>query len=377
MAMIVRGFVEPIARELPMEYALELNRSSNCRWKEPWADARGEDTNNVSVTEVPNVAGAIETIESHLHPKPSFDLADHPCPPAARRCGGSRPHPRRRRARRAHRLTAGHGRPGRANRVRRDRGRAALQGDVVLRHTGLGAVLRERRDRRQRRRQPDRGLAAGLGRRRAARRRAHRPRGPRRHATARQRQLRRQRRPAAHQRVLRGPRRARRAVRPLLRRRRPAHRAPDVRRPQRARHLQQRRLPRRAAGQGRALGVDRRRADPQGRREHRDLRDQQEPGAHRGGARRLGAEPRDRDRRDRRRRPLLDHRPVRRRAAVLPDQPRHRPRRGQAPRRDGLLRRHHPPHRRPRRRGAPDRRGRARARRSPSVHAKHRVQEAE
>jgi Fe-S cluster assembly protein SufB len=26
MAMIVRGFVEPIARELPMEYALELNR---------------------------------------------------------------------------------------------------------------------------------------------------------------------------------------------------------------------------------------------------------------------------------------------------------------------------------------------------------------
>jgi Fe-S cluster assembly protein SufB len=26
MALIVRGFVEPIARELPMEYALELNR---------------------------------------------------------------------------------------------------------------------------------------------------------------------------------------------------------------------------------------------------------------------------------------------------------------------------------------------------------------
>jgi Fe-S cluster assembly protein SufB len=26
MAMIVRGFVEPNARELPMEYALELNR---------------------------------------------------------------------------------------------------------------------------------------------------------------------------------------------------------------------------------------------------------------------------------------------------------------------------------------------------------------
>ncbi len=26
MAIVVRGFVEPIAKELPMEYALELNR---------------------------------------------------------------------------------------------------------------------------------------------------------------------------------------------------------------------------------------------------------------------------------------------------------------------------------------------------------------
>ena len=26
MAMIVRGFIEPISKELPMEYALELNR---------------------------------------------------------------------------------------------------------------------------------------------------------------------------------------------------------------------------------------------------------------------------------------------------------------------------------------------------------------
>ena len=26
MSMIVRGFIEPIAKELPMEYALELNR---------------------------------------------------------------------------------------------------------------------------------------------------------------------------------------------------------------------------------------------------------------------------------------------------------------------------------------------------------------
>lgn len=34
----------------------------------------------MSVSEVPNVAGAIETVESHLHPKPSFELADHPMP---------------------------------------------------------------------------------------------------------------------------------------------------------------------------------------------------------------------------------------------------------------------------------------------------------
>ena len=26
MAMLVRGFIEPIAKELPLEYAIELNR---------------------------------------------------------------------------------------------------------------------------------------------------------------------------------------------------------------------------------------------------------------------------------------------------------------------------------------------------------------
>jgi Fe-S cluster assembly scaffold protein SufB len=26
MAMVVRGFIEPIAKELPLEYAIELNR---------------------------------------------------------------------------------------------------------------------------------------------------------------------------------------------------------------------------------------------------------------------------------------------------------------------------------------------------------------
>ena len=35
----------------------------------------------MTVTELPNVASAVETtVESHLHPKPSFDLADHPVP---------------------------------------------------------------------------------------------------------------------------------------------------------------------------------------------------------------------------------------------------------------------------------------------------------
>ncbi|MFV0406459.1 MAG: Fe-S cluster assembly protein SufD [Propioniciclava sp.] len=34
----------------------------------------------MTVIDVPNVAGAVETVESHLHPKPSFDLAHHPQP---------------------------------------------------------------------------------------------------------------------------------------------------------------------------------------------------------------------------------------------------------------------------------------------------------
>ncbi|NLE98830.1 MAG: Fe-S cluster assembly protein SufD [Propionibacterium sp.] len=33
-----------------------------------------------TVTDAPNVAGAIESVESHLHPTPSWDLADHPVP---------------------------------------------------------------------------------------------------------------------------------------------------------------------------------------------------------------------------------------------------------------------------------------------------------
>ncbi len=43
MAMVVRGFVEPIAKELPMEYALELNRLIDCRWKGRWASEHPRD----------------------------------------------------------------------------------------------------------------------------------------------------------------------------------------------------------------------------------------------------------------------------------------------------------------------------------------------
>ena len=61
MAMIVRGFIEPIAKELPMEYALELNRLIELQME-----------------------GAVGLmgleVSSHLHPVGSFDLSDHPVP---------------------------------------------------------------------------------------------------------------------------------------------------------------------------------------------------------------------------------------------------------------------------------------------------------
>ncbi len=34
----------------------------------------------MTLTEIPNVAAAVETVQSHLHPVPSYDLADHPVP---------------------------------------------------------------------------------------------------------------------------------------------------------------------------------------------------------------------------------------------------------------------------------------------------------
>ena len=39
-AMIVAGFIEPIVKELPMEYAVELNRLIELRWKGRSAEPR-------------------------------------------------------------------------------------------------------------------------------------------------------------------------------------------------------------------------------------------------------------------------------------------------------------------------------------------------
>lgn len=44
MAMVVRGFVEPIAKELPMEYALELNRLIELQMEARSDDGSGTDS---------------------------------------------------------------------------------------------------------------------------------------------------------------------------------------------------------------------------------------------------------------------------------------------------------------------------------------------
>ena len=36
--MIVSGFIEPLVKELPMEYAVEMNRLISCRWKARWVE---------------------------------------------------------------------------------------------------------------------------------------------------------------------------------------------------------------------------------------------------------------------------------------------------------------------------------------------------
>ena len=192
------------------------------------------------------------------------------------------------------------------------------------------------------------GPAAAGGHRRVGRRRGARQRGalldrPRRHAARGGRAAGRRPGPDHLDGDLPRPRRRRRAGRAGLRRRRSAPGAAAAGRPRGAALHVQRGLQERAAGRagcaGRAHGVDRRRADPGGRGEHRDLRAQPQPGAHRARPGRLGAQPGDRDRRDRRRRARQRHRPVRRRAAVLPVQPRHPRGRGPAAGRARLLRR--------------------------------------
>ena len=125
----------------------------------------------------------------------------------------------------------------------------------------------------------------------------------------------------------RGARRRRRARRAGLRRRRPAPRAAPARRPlgaelPLARDLQERAAGRRGRHRAHTVWIGdvliRKAAEGTDTFElNRNLR------AHRARPRRLGAEPGDRDRRDRRRRPRQRHRPVRRRAAVLPAEPRH------------------------------------------------------
>ena len=181
--------------------------------------------------------------------------------------------------------------------------------------------------------------ARRVGRRRGAGPARQVPGRPGRPGPARAGDPRRRPGPPVHQRGVRRPRRRRRALGPVLRRRRPALRAPAAGRPQRAGLPQLRRLPRRAAGRVGAHRLGRRRADPGGGDRHRDVRDQPEPGADRRRAGRLGAQPGDRDRRGGRRRPRQRDRPLRRRAAVLPDGPRHP--RGRGPQAGGprLLRR--------------------------------------
>ena len=115
-----------------------------------------------------------------------------------------------------------------------------------------------------------------------------------------------------------------------------------------ARHARRRALQGCAAGRRRAQRLDRRRADRAGCGRHRLVRGQPQPGPHRRRACRVDPEPRDRDRRHPRRRPRQRHRPLRRRAAVLPPVARHQRRRGASTRGRRLPERHRAADRHPR-----------------------------
>ena len=90
MAMIVRGFVEPIAKELPMEYALELNRLIELQMEEPSADVGSprwrprpqiqapERRKHVTVTESRSVATELERRATSTRPVAWRPPADGP-----------------------------------------------------------------------------------------------------------------------------------------------------------------------------------------------------------------------------------------------------------------------------------------------------------
>ena len=103
MAMIVRGFVEPIAKELPMEYALELNRlielqmegvgrltptaaPSSSRFldvgkradRQPWLRLRTFRRGPPPPAQI--AVAAESTVATRMSAPPSFDVADFPVP---------------------------------------------------------------------------------------------------------------------------------------------------------------------------------------------------------------------------------------------------------------------------------------------------------
>ena len=105
MAMIVRGFIEPIARELPMEYALELNRlielqmEGRCRLSDAPTPLRRSAHRAAEILS-PETGGFSGKPHSHgARPGPGDSRGERggpsssptsPCPPGARRSGGSR-----------------------------------------------------------------------------------------------------------------------------------------------------------------------------------------------------------------------------------------------------------------------------------------------
>ena len=141
MAMIVRGFVEPIARELPMEYALELNRLIELQME-------GAVVLSLLAQKNPDAtAGPTPTPPPPSSPtsrgpsaRPRMPWTTSPSPVAVRRSGGSPPSTGSRRCSRSRRPTA-------------DKVTVDVQApDGVTDHAGRPAVRRRAGARRPRRR---------------------------------------------------------------------------------------------------------------------------------------------------------------------------------------------------------------------------------